>query len=86
MVKDLIGNNNLPQEAICIDNYEDACALQQILMKNGYVVMMGREENLYTLNWIWSQNGADRNDVIFYPRDIYEYDLIIAQKEKNQID
>lgn len=85
MVKDLIGDKNLPQEALCVDNYKDACTIQEVLLNNGFVVMMGREEGLYTLNWIWTQNSdANRNDVIFYERDLYFFQMHRAQDEENQ--
>ena len=60
-----------PQECLCFDNYDDAVTVQKILLRNGYCTMMGQEENLITLNWIWTEN-ADRNGVIFIERGVYE--------------
>ena len=62
----------LPQQALAVDNYEDACTIQNILLNNGYCVLMTTEENLFCLNWVWSENHADRNDVVFGARDEYE--------------
>ena len=61
----------LPQNCLTFDNYDDAVVVQKILLRNGYCTMMGREENLITLNWIWAER-ADRNNVIFIDRGIYE--------------
>ena len=62
----------LPQDCLTFSTYEEAAAVQKILIDNGYCTMMGREEQLWTLNWIWAEN-ADRNNVIFLERQDYEY-------------
>ena len=62
----------LPQECLTFSTYEEAAIVQKILIDNGYCTLMGREENLWTLNWIWAEN-ADRNNVIFLERQDYEY-------------
>lgn len=64
--------NFLPQSALTFSTFEQAAAVQKVLLENGYCVLMSREENLWLLNWIWSERGADRNDVIFYDRGEYE--------------
>lgn len=64
----------LPQEGIACHDFEDAAALMQILIKNGNCVMLSCEEDLWIVNWIWSEGNADRNDVIFYDRATYEGD------------
>lgn len=64
----------LEQEALTFENYEDAATVQKILIENGYCVMMSREEHLWLLNWVWTENFADRNDVIFINRAQYECD------------
>lgn len=74
----------LPQEGIAVHSFEDATALMQILLKNGNCVMVSREENLWIVNWVWSENDADRNDVIFTNRADYEcdwWDFIKAHPE-----
>lgn len=65
----------LPQEAIAVHSYEDACALQKVLVENGNCVMLSREENLWLVNWIWTETPADRNCVIFTSRDEYECNM-----------
>lgn len=51
--------------------YEDAAELALLLLKNNYVVMISREEELYIVNYEWSCY-CDRNDVIFMNRDTFE--------------
>ena len=68
--------NYLPQEGIACHDFEDAAALMKILIKNGYCVMRSREEELWIVNWIWSEGDADRNDVILYDRATYECDWL----------
>lgn len=61
----------LPQDCLTFDNYDDAVTVQKILLRNGYCTMMGQEEQLITLNWIWTDR-ADRNGVIFIDRGLYD--------------
>lgn len=61
----------LPQDCLTFNNYDDAVTVQKILLYNGYCTMMGQEEQLITLNWIWADR-ADRNNVIFADRGQYE--------------
>ena len=68
--------------SIAVNNYEDACELSLILLKNDYVTMISREENLYVVSAIWSQGHADRNDVVFM--DKYEFEekyIEVANKD-----
>lgn len=64
----------LEQEALAFHSFEEAAAVQKILLENGYCVMMSREEHLWLLNWVWTEQFADRNDVIFINRAQYECD------------
>ena len=73
----------IPKQELTVANFEDAMTIQQILLDNGYVVMVSREDAFYVLNWIWTETPADRNDVIFYDRTIYECDLWNTQKSEN---
>ena len=70
----LVTNNDL-----AFSTFESATTVADLLLAEGYVVMLSREEQLYILNYEWSSNGADRNDVVFMDRDtfeqkFYEYD------------
>lgn len=62
----------LEQEALAFHSFKEAAAVQKILLENGYCVMMSREEHLWLLNWVWTENFADRNGVIFIDRAQYE--------------
>jgi len=42
----------------------DATNVAESLIKNNYVVMLSREENLIILNYVWAQN-SDRRNVAF---------------------
>lgn len=64
----------LEQEALAFHSFEEAAAVQKVLLENGYCVMMSREEHLWLLNWVWTEQFADRNDVIFINRAQYECD------------
>lgn len=64
--------NFLEQEALTFDSYASAAEVQKILLENGYCTMMSREEHLWLLNWVWTSTPADRNEVIFINREVYE--------------
>ena len=67
--------------SIAVNNYEDACELCLILLKNDYVTMISREENLYIVSALWSQRHADRNDVVFM--DKYEFEEKYVEVAEN---
>lgn len=71
----------LTNNEIAVHNYEDASLIASTLLDNDYVVMISREENLYIVNYVWSPNGADRNDVCFASREVIE-DIIFNPKEE----
>ena len=75
----------LEQDAIAVHSYEDACALMKILVENGNCVMISREEDLWLVNWVWGEGRADRNDVIFADRGVYECNLWNWQKQHPEI-
>ena len=76
---------NLPQEAIAFHSYEDAAAVEKILIENGYCTMMSREELMWLLNWCWTEVPADRNGVIFIDRALYECDMYEWQKRHSEM-
>lgn len=57
-----------PDGEIPVNDFDDAVAIAKILVKNGNVVMLSKEEDLTIVNFIWSQNESDRNDVVFMDR------------------
>lgn len=56
---------------VSINDYYDATTVAEILMNNGYVVMLSREEDLYIVNGIWSDT-CNRNDVVFMDAGEFE--------------
>lgn len=67
----------IPGGEIAVKKFEDAAHIAEILMENGDVVMLSREEELYVINFMWSPNDCDRNDVVFMDRsdfDMYYYE------------
>ena len=72
----------ITKNEIALHSFEDAVAIVKVLLDNGYVAMISREEQLYIVNYVWSQRGADRNDVAFMDRDELE-DIIFNPKEKD---
>ena len=58
-------------EIVC-KSYSDALSLAEILLNNGYVVLISKEEKLFIVNYEWSSRDADRNDVIFLNREKFE--------------
>ena len=62
----------LPQKAIVVNTYEEAIQIAKILLENDYVVLLSREENFWCVNWAYSDN-ADRNNVILWDREEYEW-------------
>ena len=65
-----------------------ATTLADMLLDEEYVVMISREEDLYIISYIWSQRGADRNDVVFMDRDEFDTGFceIEDEDEEDQID
>ena len=61
-----------------------ATTLADVLLDEDYVVMISREEDLYIVDYIWSQRGADRNDVVFMDRD--EFDTGFCEVEDEEED
>lgn len=64
--------NYLTNNEIAVHNFSSAKRLAEELLENGYVVMISKEESLFIVNYIWSQNDANRNDVCFQSREEIE--------------
>ena len=64
----------LEQDGLAFHDYESAATVQKILIEQGLCVMMSREEELWILNWVWTETPADRNCVVFVNRGGYECD------------
>lgn len=61
----------ITDKEIAVKCYDDAVAIAETLMENKYVVMLSKEENLYIINYIYSEY-CDRNDVVFINREEME--------------
>lgn len=70
----------LTNNEIAFESFEDASTVANILLHNGYVVMLSNEENLTILNYEWSDHHGDRNDMIFRLREDWEYEEYLANK------
>lgn len=73
----------LTNNELSVNTFEEAMAIQKILINNDYAVMITKEENLYIINYVWS-SLSDRNDVVFRNRSdfIYEEDEEIKEIRK----
>lgn len=61
---------------IALYNAESAFKIAEELLSNGsYVVMISREEQLWIVNYEYSEN-CNRNDVVFMSREDYEEELM----------
>lgn len=57
---------------IALHSAESAFKIAEELLSNGnYVVMISREEQLWIVNYLYSEN-CNRNDVVFMDREDYE--------------
>lgn len=62
----------LTNNEIAVHNFSSARRLAEELLENGYVVMISKEENLFIVNYVWSERNANRNDVVFNTREAIE--------------
>ena len=70
----------LTNNEIAVKSFANAETLAEILLDEGYVVMISKEEKLYIVNYLWSPNDANRNDVCFMDRGEME-EIIFNPKE-----
>jgi hypothetical protein len=66
---------------IALHSFEDAVAVAKILLNNGYVTMISKEEKLYIVNYEWSPSDANRNDVAFMNREELEDIIFNTESE-----
>ena len=66
---------------VALHSFEDAVAMAKILLANGYVTMISKEEKLYIVNYEWSPRDADRNDVAFMNKDELEEIIFNTESE-----
>ena len=53
----------LEQDSLTFESYEDAAAVQKILVENGYCTMMSREEHLMRMNGLRSIQSMQRRKI-----------------------
>lgn len=69
------------RDEIAVHDKEIALKIIDLLVDQDYVVMLSREENLYIINYLYSQY-SDRNDVVFIDRE--EFDMKYYQIEDEE--
>lgn len=67
--------NLVTNNEIAFKSRKDAMDVANLLMNNGYVVMISVEEKLTIVNYVWTPNGADRNNVVFEDRGVIEEEI-----------
>lgn len=72
----------IPEQQVTCHLQETALKIAALLVDEGYVVMLSREDNLYVINYIWSPN-CSRSDVVFVSREAYE--LAIIENEISEV-
>lgn len=67
-------------------SFSTATTFVDLLLDEGYVILLSREEDLYIVDYIWSERGADRNDVVFMDRCDFEMDFYETEEEDEEDD
>lgn len=57
--------------------------VRQMLTNGHYVVMLSREEQLWIINYEYS-DLCDRNDVVFMPRDEFEEEYFSRSDDEDE--
>ena len=68
---------------IAFKNHDRGLEVAKALLDESYVVLLSYEDSLLIVNYEWSENNADRNDVVFMPRWELEknYEQLIKEEE-----
>lgn len=69
------------ENEIAVHDKETALKIIDLLVDQDYVVMLSREENLYIIDYLYSQY-SDRNDVVFMDRE--DFDMKYYQIENEE--
>ena len=72
-----MSNNGIDLE-VAISNYNDACDLASILLKNNYAVMLSKEEDLTIVTAVWAPD-CNRNYVTFMNAECLEENYIAKE-------
>jgi len=76
-----VPNNGVELE-VAIKNYDDACALASILLKNNYAVMLSKEDSLTIVTAVWAPE-SNRNYVSFMNAKCLEEHYIAKEDAAN---
>ena len=57
---------------IAFKNHDVGLQVAKALLDESYVVMLSYEEKLLIVNYEWSPNYSDRNDMVFMDRSEFE--------------
>lgn len=71
MIRDLV-----PNSEISVRDEFDMNEIVEILVRNNYVVMVSKEEDLFIINYLWEEH-SDRNNVVFMDR--WNHELLFAE-------
>lgn len=71
------------RDEIAVHDKEVALKIIDLLVDQDYVVMLSREENLYIINYLYSQY-SDRNDVVFIDREEFDMKYYQIEDEENE--
>lgn len=72
----------ITKNELALHSFEDAVAITKVFLDNGYVTMISKEEKLYIVNYEWSPNDANRNDVAFMNREELEDIIFNTESEE----
>ena len=76
----------IPDDEIGVHDEFDMNEIVEILVRNNYVVMVSKEEDLFIINYLWEER-SDRNNVVFMDRWNHEQSFaeIVADEEETEI-
>lgn len=66
---------------LAFKDHFNGMAVAEMLLDEDYVVLLSYEDDLLIINYEWSENNADRNDVVFMSRYEYDTELETMYKE-----
>lgn len=69
------------ENEIAVHDKEVALKIIDLLVDQAYVVMLSREENLYIINYLYSQY-SDRNDVVFMNREDFDMKYYLMENDE----
>ena len=68
------------RQEIAFKDHNNALEVAKRLLDESYVVMLSREEDLLILNYEYAEN-ANRNEIVFMSRDVYEEEIFARNQE-----